>query len=210
MVPHCLPRSSCLALCLVVPVVPSPSSWLSPSHVFSFFVFGAMPLSPSFYLFPVVTLLPVPLSLVLPRCSPFPLHEQLLGAVVRGALLVVAVVVPPSFPSRCPLLPPREQMLAAAVEGAVVVVAVVVVFPSPSFVVVVFAFSFSLSSHVLSLFRPPRRCRRPLAPPIHPASSCSLRWEGVLVVLVAVVAGVVVVGFLFVLVVFLCLRCRWP
>jgi hypothetical protein len=70
------------------------------------------------------------------RCSPFPPREQLLGAVVRGALLVVVVVVvvsprrlPPLFLSHGPLLPPHEQMLKAAVEGGVVV-AVVVVFPS--------------------------------------------------------------------------------
>jgi hypothetical protein len=146
------------------------------------------------------------------RCSPFPPREQLLEAVVQGALLVVVVVsprrLPSSFLSHGPLLPPHEQMLMAGVEGAVVV-AVVVVFPSlvrgrcrP-----VSHFVFLLVISLSSLFRPPRRYRRrPLAPPIHPASSCSLRWEGVLVVLVTVVAGVIL-SFLFVLVVFLCLRC---
>ena len=84
-------------------------------------------------------------------------------------VMVVVVVSPYSlpllFPSHCPLLPPHEQMLAAAVEGAVVV-AVMAVFPSP------------FSWLVVTPFHPPCWCRCPLAPPTHPASSCSLWWEG--------------------------------
>jgi hypothetical protein len=81
-------RLSRRASCLVVPVAPS-----------RVFVFGTVPLSPWF-----------PSSSCCHRCSPFPPHEQLLGAVVRGALLVVVVVVvvsprrlPPSFLPHGPL-----------------------------------------------------------------------------------------------------------
>jgi hypothetical protein len=151
------------AVCLVLPRV---WSCLSPCPAFSFVVFGAVPLfrgsarSPWF-----------PSSSCCHRCSPFPPREQLLEAVVQGALLVVVVVSPRRL-SHGPLLPPHEQMLAVGVEGAVVV-AVVVVFPSlvrgrcrP-----VSHFVFLLVISLSSLFRPPRGCHRPLAPPIHPASS---------------------------------------